>query len=60
MRHRASDAAMAVAQQTAMGVERHLAAAAEIAGAHPRGTPRRVWQGQGPSSSMASVMVKLS
>ena len=30
MRHRAADAAMAVTQQTAMGVERHRAVAAEM------------------------------
>ena len=36
MRHGAADAAMAIAQEPAMGVERHLAAAAEITGADAR------------------------
>src|SRR4051812_7024173 len=36
MRHGAADAAMAVTQQPAVGVERHLAVAAEISGAYPR------------------------
>ena len=35
MRHRTADAAMAVAQEPAMGVERHLAISAEIAGFDP-------------------------
>ena len=36
MRHRAADAAMAVTQETAMGVERHRAVAAEMPRSHPR------------------------
>src|SRR3954451_10943973 len=36
MRHSAADAAMTVTQQPAVGVERHLAVAAEISGAYPR------------------------
>src|SRR5258708_10948410 len=36
MRHRATNAAMAVTQETTMGVERHFTLAAEIARAHPR------------------------
>ena len=35
MRHRAADAAMAVAQQTTMGVERHRAVTAEMPCPHP-------------------------
>jgi hypothetical protein len=59
MRHGAADAAMAVTQQSAMGVERHFAVAVEIAGAH---RVRRLAALARPrsSSSMASVMVKLS
>src|SRR5467141_1613496 len=36
MRHRAANAAMAVTQETTMGVERHFNLAAEVSRAHPR------------------------
>src|SRR5258708_12714189 len=36
MRHRATNAAMTVTQETTMGVERHFTLAAEVSRAHPR------------------------
>ncbi len=46
VRHRTADAAMAVAQETAMGVERHLAVRIEVTRAHASGRLAALCQSQ--------------